>query len=178
MSIAYVDSQLDAIRAEAKQMQESHSRTIKEISVDPKLSDEGKKAETAQWKAALKERNDTFRNKELAIVDAAIVDRQRQIDSKVGNTASDLIAFRDAQDRAERIENADQAQRVLERALRTSDASLAGAVFRRSLEAGWKSPIDTLTAARPELAEAVTDLRTFAEFRDNKMARTAFYAGY
>jgi len=178
MSIAQVDSQLDAIRAEAKQVQESHSRTIKEINGDRSLSDEGKQTETAQWKAATKERIDALRNKELAVVDAAIVDRERLIDSKMGNTASDIIAFRDAQDRADRIENADEAQRVLERALRTSDASLAGAVFRRSLSAGWKAPVETLTTARPELAEAVKDLRTFADFRDNKMARTLFYSGF
>jgi hypothetical protein len=177
MSVAYVDSQLDAIRTEAKKVQESHSRTIAEISVDPKPSNQGKQAEMAQWKAALKVQNDTFRNKELAIVDAAIVDRERQIDSKMGSTASDIIAFRDAQDRADRIENADEAQRVIERALRTNDSSLAGAVFRRSLSARWKAPIDTLTAVRPELAEAVEDLNTFTSFRDNKMARTVFYAG-
>lgn len=178
MSIALVDAQLEAIRAEAKSAQDRYAHTVETINGDRSLSDEGKQEEIAQWKAATKEKVDAARAKELTIVNAAIADREKQIDSKMGNTASDLIAFRDAQDRAERIENADDAQRIIERALRTDDASLAGAVFRRSLEAGWKSPIDTLTRVKPEIVEAVNDLTTFTKFRDNSWARTVFYSTF
>jgi hypothetical protein len=175
MSIAHVDAQLDTIRAEAQSAQDRLTRSIQEISGDRSLSDEGKQEGIAQWKSASKETLDGLRNKELAIVNAAIADREKLIDSKMGNTATDLIAFRDAQDRAERIDSAADAQRVLERALRTDDSSLASAIFRRSLEAGWQSPIDTLAAVRPEIAEAVKDLATFSKFRDNTMARAMFY---
>jgi hypothetical protein len=178
MSIAYVDGKLEEVRAEAKSAQNQYTATIETINGDRSLSEEGRQAEIAQWRAATKEKVDACRAKELTIVNAAIADREKQIDSKMGNTSSDIIAFRDAQDRAERIESADDAQRVLERALRNDDSSLAGAVFRRSLEAGWQAPIDTLTRVKPEIAEAVNDLSSFTKFRDNSWARTVFYSTF
>ena len=178
MSIAYVDGKLEEVRAEAKSAQDRYNSTVESINGDRSLSDEGKQVEIAQWKAATKEKVDACRAKELAIVNTAIADREKQIDAKMGNTASDIIAFRDAQDRAERIENGEDAQRILERALRNDDSSLAGAVFRRALEAGWKAPIDTLTRVKPEIAEAVNDLASFTKFRDNSWARTVFYSTF
>ncbi|MDQ1130244.1 hypothetical protein [Microbacterium sp. SORGH_AS_0888] len=49
----------------------------------------------------------------------------------------DIIAIRDAHDRAERITTSAEAERILERALRTNDTSLAYAVLHQAAERSW-----------------------------------------
>ena len=176
MSITYEDQQLDAVRAEARSSYDSYYRAVESIKGDRSLSDEGKSEQIARWHSSTEAKVAGLRERELSIVNDAITAREKQIDAKMGNTSSDLIAFRDAQDRAERIDSADDAQRIIERALRTNDASLAGAVFRRSLEAGWKAPVDALKHAKPEVSEAVADLALFTRFRDNTLGRAAAYS--
>lgn len=175
MSITLVDGQLDAVRAEAASAQSQFTATVSTIESDTKLSEQGKSEEIAQWREATKSTLDKLREKEHSILDGAILDREKQIDAKMGNTASDLIAFRDAQDRAERIESADEALRIIERAVRTNDSSLAGAVLRRSLSSGWATPVEMLTKAKPELADAVNDLKLFTRFRDDTFSRAVAY---
>ena len=175
MSITIEDNKLDAVRAEAEAARSRYRNTTEEINKDPKLSEEGKRAEIDQWREATKITLAELREKELKIVDEAIEAREKRIDASMGSSSTDLIAFRDAQDRADRLESPAEAQRILERALRTNDTSLAGAVFRRSLDANWREPIETLTSVRPDLGEAVKDLALFTNFRNNSMGRAMAY---
>ena len=176
MSVSIIEAQIDAVREEATRAQAHHNRSVKAVNSDSRLSDEGRREELAQWNASTKLTLQGLRAKEEQIVKNAIIDREKQIDAKMGNTASDLIAFRDAQDRAERIETVNEAQRIMERALRTDDTSLAHAIFRRSIEQGWKSPIEPFTKAKPDLAGVVKELAVLSTFRDSTFARTVAYS--
>jgi hypothetical protein len=178
MSITYVDNKLDEVRAELEQARKAYTAATSEINADTKLTEAGKQEELGQYRDRFKNTANELRAKEMKLVEDAITEREKQIDAKSGSTSSDLIAFRDAQDRAERIEGEADAQRVIERALRTNDSSLAHAVFRASMDHGWKTPAETFAQAKPELAEVVKDLRLLTKFRDNSFARSLVYANF
>lgn len=178
MALSYVETQIEAVRAEAKTAQDSLARSVNEIDRNTTLSDEGKKLEIAATKESFKARLSTLRAKEHTILREAITTREKTLDAKMGNTSTDLIAFRDAQDRAERIDSADEAERIITRALRTDDRSLAHAIFRRSLENNWRAPINAFTQQNPDLADAANELNQLARFSENSFQRALAYAAW
>jgi len=176
MSIAYVDGQIDNIRAEASQVQIAQGKAMQEINADSSLSSEGKQLHLSENRDRTKSRLETLKAKEMQLVDDEIVRLERLLDAKAGSTSSDIIAFRDAQDRAERISGADEATRILTRAERTGDKTLSHAVFRRSIDAGWTAATQAFSQANPELAEAAKDLSTWKRFREPDMNRALAYS--
>jgi len=176
MSVVEVDKKIESLWKEAESMQASLSRLIAEVHADTKLSEEGKQEEIDALTEGHRAKLTDMRDAEKQLVDTAILDLERKIDSRTGNTASDIIAFRDAQDRAERLESAEDAERLMKRAIVTEDDSLAHAVFRRSLEHGYRSPVDAFTKARPELAEVASDLSALTSFRNKSFERAVRYA--
>ena len=176
MSIAYVDGQIDQVRAEASQVQSAHGKDIERINADATLSTEGKRVRLEESKEQVANRLQALKAKEMQLVDDEISRLERLLDAKAGTTSSDIIAFRDAQDRAERISDWNEANRILERAERTGDKTLAHAVFRRALDSGWTSTTQAFAKANPDLAEAAKDLTTWKRFREPDMNRALAYS--
>jgi len=176
MSVAYVDGLIDEVRAEATRLQTHLMRELEAINRDTSLSEAGKAQQRDQTRAATKSQMQALNAKELHLVDEEIARLERQLDAKSGNTSSDLIAFRDAQDRADRIADWTEANRILERALRSDDKSLAHAVFRVAIEKRWRSTIELFTTANPALAEAANDLGIWKKFREPDFGRALAYS--
>lgn len=66
-----------------------------------------------------------------------------------------IISFRNAMDRAERIENPYEASTLIERAYLSGDDVLAAAVLSRSLTAGWPAVADHYADRYPAKAELI-----------------------
>ncbi|KEP72893.1 hypothetical protein HR12_23490 [Microbacterium sp. SUBG005] len=64
---------------------------------------------------------------------------------------------------------------MLKRALRNNDTSLAHAVFRRAIDAGWTTVTDAFIAEKPELSDVVRDLHNLKEIKQNSLVRTMNY---
>lgn len=175
MSIQSLDREIEAIRAQAENARGNYEARIAEIDRDVTLSDEGRRLAREQVNASIGPRLKELRAKEDALINAEINSLELQLDSKTGNTVNDIIAFRDAQDRAERIDDPNEAERILTRAMRQGDTSLAHAIFRRGLDSNWAMVVATFTAANPELETAARDLKQLYRFRDNTFARTIQY---
>lgn len=88
---------------------------------------------------------------------------------------TNTIAFRDAHDRADNLNDADDALPVLKRALRSNDPSLALAIFRRAIDAGWTTVTDAFIAENPGLSDVVRDLHKSQGTKDSTMGRTMSY---
>jgi len=176
MSVAYVDGLIDKVRAEASQTQIAHGKIIAEINADTTLSAEGKRLRVSESNDSIKAHLQALKAREMQLVDDEITRLERLLDAKAGTTSSDIIAFRDAQDRAERISDWNEADRILERAERTGDKTLAHAVFRRALDSGWTSTTQAFAKANPDLAEAAKDLSTWKRFREPDMSRALAYS--
>lgn len=176
MALDTLENEILTLRDRAKVLQRSHSNATREIESDTSLSDTGKedakKRSYDSHRASLRE----LRQREEQLINNKIQELQGRIDSTSGRTAADIIAFRDAQDRADRIAKPEQAQPMLERAIRQNDTSLAHAIFRRAIENGWRSVQDAFTAHRPELTDVVRDLNRLNALKENSFERTMQYA--
>lgn len=79
---------------------------------------------------------------------------------------ADVISYRDAVDRASRLENATQANDLLSRARATGDKALERAVFAHAYEMGgpgpigqpWNELVEAYLEVRPDLVEPLTEL--------------------
>jgi hypothetical protein len=176
MSTEYVEERIQGIRDRAKQQMKALDQSLRAIAADESLSDQGKTTQREQTRASYKAHLRTLRQEEEGLIDGTIKTLERELDAKTGNTSTDIIAFRDAQDRADRIANGTEAQRIMARALRTSDTVLAHAVFRRALEDGWREPIKQFLAEKPGAEDTVNDLERLRHLRDDSLSRTMIYA--
>lgn len=176
MSTAHIAEQIKAVRARAESTSNVGYGEIQQIDKDPNLSDTYRKQLRGEKAAAVKERLAALRDEEKSIITRAITEAERTLDSKVGGSGADLIAFRDAQDRAERLQDQDSARQMLARALRNDDHTLAHAVFRRGVDTGWQDVINLFKQENPNSASAATDLQNLQEELSNGMSRAMHYA--
>jgi hypothetical protein len=176
MALGYLATEIAAVREKARSYQDGYNSSINQINADATLSDEGKRIALDEERDRAKATMRAFRDSEEALIAEALLIRNRTLDDQVGYSSSDLIAFRDAQDRAERLEGAEEALRVMERALRTSDRSLAHAIFRRSIDARWSAVQAAFLEVNPGLADIASDLQGLDNYNQQSFQRTAFYA--
>jgi len=175
VSLDSLDAQVDTLRQEAATSSANFAREAKTITSNSNLSDEGKAAAKAEVNKQAKDHLRSLSRKETEAINMKVRDLERQLDAKAGSTASDIIAFRDAQDRAERFDQSEDAVKALERALRTEDNVLAHAIFRRGMEANWRDVLATFGNAYPEKKSIVSELTYLREAQRNTLARGMSY---
>ncbi|MFZ8758624.1 hypothetical protein ACO03V_14505 [Microbacterium sp. HMH0099] len=175
MSLESFETQVEMVRAEATTAIKNYTALRDQIDQDPKLTDEGKREAHGALFEDYKPRLKELRTQEETHLDQAIERRLSLIESPNGLSTGEVISFRDAQDRAERIENADEAVRLLERALRQHDKILAHAILRVGLDKNYRNVVDAFTAKRPEMKETISELRQLEKLRENSFARTMHY---
>lgn len=176
MGLEYINSQIEDLRTEAGNIATQYAAEVRGIDNDANLSEAGRKSLRLETRESLKPRIEELREREKSLIDRAISERQSRIESRSGVTSTDIIAFRDAQDRADRIEKQTDALPILDRALRQGDTSLAHAIFRRGLESNWRQVTDRFTADNPDLIETVSELRQLVRIKEATFNRTLAYA--
>ena len=170
-----VATQIKALRDEGKQASRNHSRQVDAITNDPGLSDIGRSERIAELEQARRAERRSLMVKEKEIVENKIAALERRLDGFVGYSETNIIAFRDAQDRADAIQNAAQAAKVMDRALRTNDRTLSHAVFRKASENGWTDAARAFAKENPTVAGLVHDVARLRNLRDESFNRTVAY---
>ena len=170
-----VATRIKALRDSNKAASSEHSRAVQNINSDPGLSEQGKKERIdelerdrdAQRKAGIAAEKEIIKNK--------ISEIERRLDGYVGYTSDNIMAFRDAQDRAENISDAEKAATVMARALRTNDRTLAHAVFRRAVENRWEEARRAFANENPTVAQLVGDIQKLNALHENSFNRAVAY---
>lgn len=170
-----VGTRIKALRDSNKAASSEHSRAVQNINSDPGLSEQGKKERIselerdrdAQRKAGIAAEKEIIKNK--------ISEIERRLDGYVGYTSDNIMAFRDAQDRAENISDAEKAATVMARALRTNDRTLAHAVFRRAVENRWEEARRAFANENPTVAQLVGDIQKLNALHENSFNRAVAY---
>lgn len=170
-----VATQIKAIRDRANQSSREHSRALDAINNDPGLSDLGKKERIDELDQARRAQRHTWMEQEKEIVTNKITALERRLDGFVGYSESNIIAFRDAQDRADAIKDAEKAAKVMERALRTNDRTLSHAVYRKAVENGWADARRAFAKENPAVASLVNDVDRLTRLRDESFNRAVAY---
>ncbi|QRY40831.1 hypothetical protein JVX92_00615 [Microbacterium hominis] len=176
MTVESVEAEVESLRATASRAQQYYIDLAEQINADTTLSDTGKSEKRREAFAQQKEKLQGLLAREKQLIDDEIATLRVRIESRSGTGSSDIIAFRDAQDRADRLASADEALPMIDRAIRQRDTSLASAVFRRAMDAGWQSVVDRYLAAHPQAADVIRDLNYMTRARDNSFQRTLAYA--
>ncbi|MFC7925479.1 hypothetical protein [Microbacterium laevaniformans] len=175
MSREKLEADVESLRSQADSAQRDLASRTKQINDDESLSDVGKRDQLEQVRESTKARLKDLRRREEQLIDDELTTLRVRIESRSGTSSSDIIAFRDAQDRADRFQNADEARPVLERALRQQDKSLAAAIFRRAIESGWGSVVQAYTNAHPESADLIREIELLTREKENGLMRSVPY---
>lgn len=157
MALDYLESKLDELRSEASAVRAAHSSLRDSVHNDKSLSLQGKQELIKDSKARADARISALQAEELRLINEKLESSQRVL---FGSTisSSDIIAERDAQDRADNIKDEAEALRLIERSVRSGDRSMTNAILRRSLDAGWPNAIDEVGKSYPASAGVVNDI--------------------
>ncbi|MFJ4175807.1 hypothetical protein [Microbacterium sp. NPDC089696] len=170
-----VATKVQELRTAATQASNAHGRHIDAINRDEGLSDQGKKDRIADLEANRKVARLDAINREKKVITDKITALERRLDGYVGYSSDNIMAFRDAQDRAEAIDDADRAATVMARALRTGDKTLAHALYRRAVDNRWKEARGAFAQENPTVAGLVNDVHMLQKLHDDGFNRTVAY---
>lgn len=155
MTLAQLDKKLDDIRAEATRTWQEHKREAEFIQNNRDLTDVAKKEHTDRSLTVTREALKKLEQSEYAEIESSKRAAERAINATAGSSSHDIISFRDAQDRAERITDHSEARRIMDRALASADTVLATAVMRQAVSQGWEDVYQAFTAEHPQIASHV-----------------------
>ncbi|WP_019969335.1 hypothetical protein [Mycobacterium sp. 141] len=158
MSLDQIASQIAKLRKQAAGIQEEWSRRLKAVGGDSKLTDEGKRDELDREFAELKKEIVVLREKEKGLVRDKKESLERALFGLVGSDPNKIIAWRDAQDRAARVQDRAGALRVYNSAQISSDDSLAKAILAKAVAYGYREIIDDYARRHPIWREELDDL--------------------
>lgn len=170
-----VAGKIKQLRDTAKQASKTYSAELREIQQDPQLSDQGRAERTAEVEAAHKAQRRTGINTENDIIESKVAELERRLAGFVGYGSSDIIAYRDAQDRAEAVSDGDRALKLMERAIRSNDRTLAHALFRTAVDNNWTEAQRAFAKENPTVAALVGDVEKLRALR-NQFGRGLNYA--
>lgn len=179
MALDDLNQKVTQLRDQAKTIRKNLLTRFAEIDADTRLSTAGKLAAKREAAAPVAPQLAALRQQE----ERAIEDRLEQINRTLGGySGSDptaIIAFRDAQDRAEAIIDAQGAMKILDRARASGDTVLAAAIMRRAmgegLAQGWRDVVKRYGDQYPQTGELLADLRELEKFKTNTLGRTSAY---
>lgn len=165
MALTDIDNRLEALRDEAEKVRSNAFALSQAIRANGLLSPEGheEQIQADREKAAAKIR--ALRQQEEKIVNDRILSLERRVFGEV-SSSSDVIAMRDAADRAEQLDSDFDALRLFERAKVTRDEGLATAVVRRAVGMQFRQTLAAFEKSDPSKAEALQDLTSLTAFRD------------
>ena len=176
MSLETLDRKIENLRADATSRISGYRQFVAGVNTDPTLTAAGKAQKLAGSKERTKEEVAALKAQE----DTAIADEIRNLERAIGGTAgatgANVISFRDAQDRANRVITPAEALNGLRAAITTDDRELARAYLMRAVTeqdqdpvaralsgigadvGDWSTLVREYINAYPNSAQAVTDL--------------------
>lgn len=167
--------QIKELRDSNNNANREHARVIDAINHDPSLSDHGKKERIDALEADRTTQRRSSMDQEKQIIMNKIGELERRLDGFVGWSSENIMAFRDAQDRAENIDDPEKAATVMARAIRTRDTTLAHALYRRAVDQRWEDASRAFAADNPTVAQLVHDVKKLQELHDNSFRRAVSY---
>lgn len=167
MSLAQLEAQIDDLRAQAERIQTRWARTSETWTNDNTLSDIGKRAKLDDEHAQVSGKLSELRKKETELIAAKKQSLERRLFGLSTVASSDptqIVIYRDAQDRAARLTDHDDAAEAFAAAQRSDDQTLAAAILARALEAGWTRIVDQYIKHNPTTSEDLADLAKIQQY--------------
>ncbi|WP_380161561.1 hypothetical protein [Kineococcus sp. R86509] len=141
-------------------------QSIEAARADTNLSEIGRQRLMAQAYLKARAQMEHLREEETETVRGRRAELERRLFGLDKPTAADVITVRDAQDRAEAARNADEASKLLARAERIGDQTLARAVAQVSADRGYWHTFDEWSRTRPDTHELIAELGDIDDLLD------------
>ncbi|MGV0740327.1 hypothetical protein ABQF35_28610 [Mycobacterium syngnathidarum] len=161
MSLDKLESQIEDLRAQAERIQSRWARTSASITNDNTLTDIGKKQKLDAEREQVSAKLSDLRKQESELIAA----KKQSIEKALFGLGivdscdtSKILSYRDAQDRAARLEFSAQAEELLASAMLSDDKILATAVLAKALASEWRSVIAQYLKHNPRAADDLNDL--------------------
>lgn len=161
MSLTQLESQIEDLRAQAERIQTRWARTRETITNDKTLTEIGKQQKLDAEREQVSTKLRGLREQESALVTAKKQSLEKALFglSAVDSTYTDrIMSYRDAQDRAARLESHNAAQELLTSAIRSEDKILAAAVLAKAIAHEWPSVTAQYLKHNPRAADDLDDL--------------------
>ncbi|MEV7768315.1 hypothetical protein [Microbacterium sp. NPDC086615] len=162
-----LDDKIEANRADALRISSSGRARIKAVQEDPRLTDLAKREQAAHITDEVRPQLADLAAREQQMVNDHVRFLQRQIYGTAGTSPEAVITFRDAQERADKIEEQRPALTAMQRALVNKDDGMARALLGRAFDQGWAEVVAAYSAENPALETYITDLRDLLNFKNN-----------
>jgi hypothetical protein len=166
MSLAQLESEIDDLRAQAASIQSRWARNSDSLNNDNDLSDTGKRAKLDSEHSRVNAKLSDLRKREKELIAAKKQFLEKSLFglSSLTSDPAQIIAYRDAQDRAARLTRAADAQELFASAVRSEDRTLAAAILGKALANGWNSIIDEYVRQHPSAGETLDDLAKLQKY--------------
>lgn len=172
MALDQLNQKIDQIRNSATAAWKEHKDLEKFVNSNRNLSDAGRRAEIDESLTKTRARLRELEQMEMDEIAKAERRASEALNRKGGNSPSDIISFRDAQDRAERVEAPAEAERIMKRAILSDDPILATAIMRRAITQGWDSVYAMYADEHPDVGEHVKDLAQISRYEASMLSMT------
>lgn len=165
MALDALNTKINALRDEATAVRRDFSTEINALNANTSLSPSGKREYLDKIEPGMRAKLANLDADETRALEHARETLQRTV---MGSAAEgDVIAFRDAHDRAGRIDSEREARDEMTRALDVGDAALAKAILHASIGKGWSSAVDRYTVKHPDMKTTITDLIAVHRWTDS-----------
>ncbi|SMG34914.1 hypothetical protein [Agreia pratensis] len=175
MALTNLTNAVTGYRAKAEELQNRLTSQTRAIENDGNLTDSGKREQIANQKESIKSSLAALKAQEMQYVRDTKDRLTRELFGSTTSDPSHVIAFRDAQDRADRLADPEEAIALLNRAEVSGDKSLSSAVLLKAVTSGWRSVTRAYSAEYPDTAEKLSDLQQVEEFEGPSMQRAVIY---
>jgi hypothetical protein len=166
MSLAQLESQIDDLRKQAERIQGRWASVTDRLDADSTLTDSGKRAKLDDEHAQVSAKLSDLRRQEKELIAAKKASLEKRLFglSTLTSDPGQIIAYRDAQDRAARLTDANTAREVFASAIRSDDKTLAAAVLSRALDNGWNSIVADYIEQNRSASEQLDDLAKLQQY--------------
>lgn len=178
MSIEDLHTEVQGYRDQAGRLAEDFARLHSEIESNPSLTVEGKREQLEPQHAEVVERIQALHAREKSAVKTEKERLERRLfglTATASNSSDSIASFRDAQARANKLEDQGEADEMYRDAIISGDKILSTAILKKAISRGWSSIkedfLDRNTAARGDL----DDLAALTKYTDNGFLNIMHY---
>lgn len=175
MALDILEAKLKGIRTSAEMVQNEWNQEIAAINSDGSLSDVGKSANLGEAYTDVKSKLDGLRAQEHEAVKTKRTELEKDVFGLYSTDSTAIISYRDARDRARRLEDSNEAESLMQSAELSADDALASAILAEALDRGWSRIISTYKENHPSKVEKLKDLSTLAKYQGNSFTNNVAY---
>lgn len=149
-----IQSHVDDLRGRASNIRATYNAQREQITGSPRLTHDAKQRDLHELNEKTNAELTNLQQQEASYLAKAQEQAERRAFS-LGNapTTTDIVALRDATDRAEAITDVNDAMKMYERAARNGDKSMVRALVTRAYETGMRDIIDHHLQSNPTEAK-------------------------